>query len=53
MHDRETWAAVCESVDELDEPPIRRCPRCSGLCYEVPVGTYHCPTYDEIVAVAS
>ena len=26
------------------EPPIRRCPQYSGLCYDVPTGTYNCPT---------
>lgn len=36
------WAQVCEAVSELDEPPIRRCPLCSGLAYEV-LGAYQCP----------
>lgn len=38
------WAAICEQINECDEPPIRRCPQCLGLCYEVPSGTYNCPT---------
>jgi hypothetical protein len=53
--DLNTWAAVCEAVNELDEPPIRRCPQCSHLCYEVPRGTYHCPAcmLGELKPVAS
>lgn len=41
------WAAVCEAVSEMDEPPIRRCPQCSSLCYEAPKGTYQCPQCGE------
>lgn len=40
---QEWWHEVCEAVNELDEPPVRRCPRCASLCYEVPQHTYNCP----------
>jgi hypothetical protein len=36
------WAEVCEAVSELDEPPIRRCPNCGALGYEVVKGSVSC-----------
>ncbi len=41
------WATICEQINECDEPPIRRCPQCSGLCYEVG-NVYHCSTCGEV-----
>ena len=35
-------AAICEAVSELDEPPIRRCPNCASLGYEVERGVITC-----------
>jgi hypothetical protein len=36
------WARVCERVSEMDEPPIRRCPICAALSYEVERGRIDC-----------
>jgi len=41
------WATICEQINECDEPPIRRCPQCSGLCYEAG-NVYRCPTCGEV-----
>lgn len=52
-YDATSWAEVCEAVSEHDEPPVRNCPQCQALCYEVPQGTYHCKRCGEVAGVVA